>query len=93
MEFDIGKGINRRDKVDHRARFFGLPYNLERCLRHPVNIELLVNFAAAANSQSQLCRQGVNHRHTHTVQTARDLIGIIVKLSASMEHCHDNFSS
>ena len=58
-----------------------------------MGISLLKQLALPANSQLQRRGQRVNNRHTDTVQATRNLIGIIVKLPASMEHRHDHFSS
>ena len=33
-------------------------------------------------------RKGVHTTHTHTVQTAADLVGAFVELTSGMEHCH-----
>ena len=45
------------------------------------------------NAQLQPFRERVHHRYAYPMQTARDLIGIIVKFTASMQLCHDDFCS
>ena len=57
-----------------------------------MGISLLKQLALTANSQLQRRGQRINNRHTDTMQATGNLIGIIVKLPASMEHRHDHFS-
>lgn len=46
----------------------------------------------APNAQTQPGRQCVNHRNAHTVQTAGNLVGVIIKLTAGVQLGHNNFS-
>ena len=48
-------------------------------------------FAIAPDAQFKPVRQRVHNGHTNAVQTARDLVGITVELTASVQLGHDNF--
>ena len=54
-------------------------------------IFLLVNLSVAEYLRNHALRKCVDARNTHTVQTAGNLIGSFVELSARVEHCHDYF--
>ncbi len=58
-----------------------------------MHVSLLVHFAFATNGQLQLLRQGVDDRNAHAVQTARYFIGVVVELTACVQHGHDHFRS
>lgn len=58
-----------------------------------MTVFLTMNFAFAADNQLQLLGQGVHHRYPYPVQTAGYFIGVIVELTARMQHGHDDFSS
>ncbi len=47
----------------------------------------------AVNCQFKPFGQGVDHRYTYTMQTARYFIGIAVELSTRMQDSHDDFGS
>lgn len=47
-------------------------------------------FAVTPDAQLQPIRQGVHNGHTHAVQTARDLVGVAVKLTARVQLGHDD---
>src|SRR5690606_17211888 len=51
----------------------------------------LVPLALAGNGQAQPLGQGVHAGHPHAVQTARDLVGVVVELPAGMQFGHDDF--
>ena len=40
-----------------------------------------------------MCGEGVDTRHAHAVETARDFIRALVELSSGMKHCHDDLKS
>ena len=52
----------------------------------------VVLFIIPPNTQFKVIRQRINNRHTHAVQTTRDLIRIIIKFTTGMQLCHNNFS-
>ena len=55
-----------------------------------MRIGLFKQLAFAANRELQGRRQGVDHRDAHTVEAARHLVGIIIKLTASVQYRHDD---
>ena len=48
-------------------------------------------FVVTPNFQFQPSRQGIYYRNAHTVQTTGNFIGIVVKFTAGVQFCHDNF--
>ena len=50
----------------------------------------LMLFAIAENDQFKPFRQGIDHRYANTMQTAGHLVGIAVKLAASMKLGHNH---
>ncbi|MDQ1154161.1 hypothetical protein QE389_001360 [Brevundimonas sp. SORGH_AS 993] len=50
----------------------------------------LVLFAVAVDLQLQPVGQGVHDRHAHAVQTPRDLVGVLVELTARVQLGHDD---
>ena len=51
---------------------------------------LLVDLAVAVNFRAEEGGKGVHARHTHTVQTARHLVGVFVKLTPCTNLGHDD---
>jgi hypothetical protein len=45
----------------------------------------LVHFAFAAHREAQPLAQCIHARHTHAVQTARDLVAVLVELAACVQ--------
>ena len=92
LEFgDVGEGFEARPETHHGTGFVGIASNGQRCLRHAVRIELTVDLAFALDNQLQLLRQGVNHGDAYAVQAAGNFIGVIVELTACVQHGHDHF--
>src|SRR4030066_155385 len=71
--------------------FAAPPTPLERACGLAEMVFLLMDLAATTDCQVELVGQGVNHRDTHTMQAARDFVGVLVKLAARMQHRHDHF--
>ena len=93
MKSNITEGLRRGRKTHGRAVLGRFANDLQRCLWHPMRVSLLKKFALTANSQLQRRGQRIDNRHANTMQTAGNLIGIIVKFPAGMENRHDHFSS
>ena len=53
----------------------------------------VMSLAVAPDAQVEMFRQGVDHRDADAVQTARDLVGILVELTAGMQLGHDDLGS
>jgi hypothetical protein len=52
---------------------------------------LRVQLAAAMDGEVQHIGERVDHRDADAVQTARDLVGAVVELTARVQHRHDDF--
>ncbi len=88
---DVGKGFMARPEAHARAGQLGFADDRQRRLWHAVYVGLLMHFAFAADGQLQFFRKRVHHRHADAVQTAGNLIGVVVELTAGMQHGHDHF--
>ena len=53
----------------------------------------VMGFVVPVNGEVQFRRQGIHHRHTHAMQAAGDLVGVLVKLAAGVQLGHDDFRS
>ena len=92
IELGHGEGFFRRHKAHFRALLarLGIAHHLEVFLgiaaaeTHPVPL------AIAPDGQVHPVGQGVHHRDADAVQTAGDLVGILVELTAGMELGHDD---
>src|SRR5690606_2005444 len=93
MEQDIGEGFRRRLEGHFGAGGIGIPNHRERCLRHTVAIDLLVNLAVTPNGQFQLFGKRIDHRHTDTMQATGDFVRRVfaAELSARVQYGHDHF--
>ena len=78
-------------KGDLGAALLGLADHLQRVQRVAAAIGLAEDLAVAADLQFQLLRQGVDHRDADAVQTAGDLVGVVVELAAGMQHGQHHF--
>ena len=67
--------------------------NRKRCFGNTVLIGLLMYLAFSANRQLKFGRESVYNGYAHTMQAARDFIGVVVKFTACMKHRHDDFRS
>ena len=61
-----------------------------RRLRLAEAIFLAMQFAVAPDIQFQIVGKGIDHRDADAVQTARDLVGAVIELTAGMQHGHDD---
>src|SRR5262249_50372002 len=50
-------------------------------------------FAVAPNAQPHFLAERIHHARTNAVQTARDLVAVLVEFPAGVEHGHDDFGS
>ena len=50
-----------------------------------------MDLAFAADGQNQLFGQGIDYRDPDTVQTTGDLVRVVVKFAAGVQHGHDYF--
>ncbi len=89
--FDIGEGFGRGEERHFGAALaVGIAHDFQRRDRVAV-LELDVVFLAVApDAQFQSARQCVDHRDADAVETAGDLVGILVEFSAGMKLGHDD---
>ena len=90
VELDVGKGIGAWFEPQRGPGAVGLPYFRQRRLWLTVHILLLVGLAFTMNGQRQLFGQRIHHRHANAVQASGDLVGVVVKLPAGVQHGHDD---
>ena len=55
-----------------------------------MTILLLMHLAFAIDRQDQVFGQRIDHRHADAVQAAGNLVGVVVELTAGMQHGHDD---
>src|SRR3546814_7348717 len=55
-----------------------------------VDVGLFPDLAAAANREHKLFGQCVHDRYTYAVQTAGNLVGVVIELTAGVQHGHDD---
>ena len=68
-----------------------VPIARQRRLRLAQPVLLLVQLAVAVDGQQQVLGQGVDDRDADAVQTAGDLVGRVIELTAGVEDGHDDF--
>ena len=96
VELDHGEGFGRRPERHLRAAlrppvdFRRRPDDPQRRDRVAVGEFDLVLEPVAPDAQEQLRRQRVDDRYADAVQTARNLVGIAVELSAGVQLGHDD---
>ena len=93
MEANIGKCTWRWFKKHFGTRFFCIANNCQRSIGYTMGISLFMDLAIASNSQAHTGRQRIYHRYTYTVQTTRNLITVVIKLTTGMQNGHNNFGS
>ena len=92
VELDHGEGLGRRQERHLGAlAAFDLANDRQRRLRDAIAELHRVFFAVAPDRELQPGRERVDHRHADAVQSAGDLVGILVELSAGMKLRHDHF--
>ncbi len=90
VELDVGERLRAGLEADNRARRLRVADRRQRRLRDAMDVKLPVLLAAPVDFQQQGLGQGIDDRDAHAMQTARHLVGIVVKLAAGMQHGHDD---
>ena len=90
MEFGVGEDLRAGGKADGGAGFLGVLDRGKRGIRHTHGIGLGPELAVAADGHLQAAGQGIHHRHPYPVQTTGYLVGIVVELTAGVQHGHDD---
>ena len=93
LEFDVREDGRTGQKTNRRTGLVRVPEILQRSLRDPHVIDLLVITAATRNTESQRVGKRIDHGDADPVQTAGDLVGVVVELAACMQRGHDDLGS
>ena len=72
-------------KVTWVPRFCVLPISARRAVGLTALVALQVDLAVAPDLELEVLRQGVDDRDSDAVQTARDLVGVLVELAAGVK--------
>ena len=87
-----GEGLRAREESDLRAgATFIFTNDGERRIGDTMGEADFVQLAIAADSELQPDGKRIHHRNAHTVQTAGNLVGVLVEFSARMQLGHDDF--
>ena len=89
-EVNVLEGFSRRLEVNVGTGGFAFTDHRHRRLWHAMDVGLFPDLAATTNGEHQLLGQGVHHRDTYAVQTAGNLVGVVVELTAGVQHGHDD---
>jgi len=91
IELGLGEGFAaRQERHLGSGRVACVAGNGQRAIGDAVREAHLVNFACAANLQLQGNGKRVDHGHADAVQTARNLVGVLVEFSAGVQLGHDD---
>lgn len=92
LEFDVRKGLFARREGHLRPGVAaGVARHFERPVGNAVGEAHFVDLARTANLELQRHGKGVDDRNADAVQTAGDLVGILVEFPAGMKLRHDDF--
>ena len=78
-------------KVTLVPRFLVVPVTSSRLDRIAAVVALLVDLAVAPDLELERLRQRVHDRHADAVQTAGDLVAVVVELAAGVQHGQHDF--
>ena len=91
VEFAGGEGVQRGQEIHlGAAPAIGRPDFGQRRFRHAVDEADEIFLVIAPDRQLQPFRQRIHHGNTDAVQSAGDLVGILVELTAGMQLGHDD---
>ena len=90
LEHEIAEYLGAGLEPDVGAGGAGLPRRLERLLRHPEAVSLVVDLAVAPDRELEPFRQGVDNGDADAVQATGDLVRVLVEFAARMQHRHDH---
>ena len=90
VEHDVREDRGARLETNRRARAIGLADDRERRLRIAEPIGLLVEQPVAVDRQHEDFGQRVDDGDADAVQTARNLVAVVVELTAGVEDGHDD---
>ena len=86
-----GEGLGRGQEGHFRAALaLGIAHDRERRHRIAMAGTRSRGLAVAVDAQLEPARERVHHRDAHAVQTAGDLVGVLVELTARVQLGHDD---
>src|ERR1700722_15089670 len=91
MKLDIRKHFGAWQETDGCSALLRGLESAQRIKRLTEMVFLLVLMTVAVDGQPQVIRQCVDHRYAHAVQSAGNLVGVVVELSAGMKDRHHHF--
>ena len=91
VELDVREDRRARPEANRRAASLGLADHGRGALRVRRGVRCSWMLAVAVDRQLQHFGQRVDDRHADAVQAAGDLVGVVVELTARVEHGHDDF--
>jgi hypothetical protein len=91
MELDIREDLGARLEAHLGAAAGGGAHLAQRIDRVAQRVFLFPQMAVALDGQFQLGAERVDDRDTDAVQTARDLVAVVVELAAGVQHGHHHF--
>ena len=92
MEFGVGENFRTRVEAHRGAASRRRSDLLQRIQRFAETIFLLMLVAFAVDRQAQMVRQRIDHRDADAMQTAGNLVRVVVEFAARMQHGHDDLS-
>src|SRR5690606_24722163 len=92
-EMDVLEGFRRRLEMDLGSGVLGFTDSSQWSLGNTMPVNLLPDLPATTDRQHELFRKRVHNRDADTVETAGHLVGVVIELTAGMQHGHDDFSS
>ena len=90
VEHDVREDRRRRTEAHPCAAFGGGAGVRERRDRIAEAILLRVELAVAVHGEVEHIGQRIDDRHADAMQTAGDLVGAVIELTAGMQHGHDD---
>ena len=91
MKLDMAKHGFARAECNFRTAARGVTHDFNRPHGHTITILLTVMLTFAVNVQAQGFGQGIHDRDPYAVQTTRDLVRVVIKLTPRVQGGHDHF--
>ncbi len=90
MVFGLGEDFSAGFEVYFSPGPIRIADHCQRSCWHAHMVFLLMDLAIAVDGNRQGFGKCVHHGHADPVEAAGDLVGIVIKLTASMQHRHDH---
>jgi hypothetical protein len=90
VKLDVGEGIGAGLEEDIGAGALGLADGVQGPLGLPVVEFLAIGLAIPVDGHDQTLGERVHHGDADAVQSPGNLVGVVVELTAGVEHGHDD---